>query len=323
MNAKKKCCLVTISDSVFSIASEVLIYSFLKYHPDFDGDILVITDDPAVEFRERLEGIFPVQFIEPDPRLRAAVSTLQKHEPRLTGIYRRLFTLELFRLVDYDRVVYLDSDIYCSGDISELFSRQEALLACPDGFSFADQVRQLIGKGESLVASERYGKQFASSFNAGVLSIGKPLLGEDTYSQLLGMLDPVRWKDMGQSKFTDQMALNVFFDGQFTPLHSRYNYVIFLEEYQKCVQQVSLLDARLVHFAGDIKPWNHYDPVQLASQAPQFIKFIDVWRELLDEARPPPDEASRLAQVEQRFRRQQNWIKAYNQTGIEPTGRMF
>lgn len=322
MNAKNKYCLVTISDSTFSIASEVLIYSFLKYNPDFDGDILVITDDPSTEFRQRLERIYPVEFVQPDPRLRAAVDTLQEHEPRLADIYRRLFTLELFRLADYDRVVYLDSDIYCSGEISELFSRPEPLLACPDGFTFADRVRQLIAKGEPFDASERYGRQFENSFNAGVLSIGKPLLAEHIYQKLLGMLDPVRWKDMGQSKFTDQMALNVFFDGQFAPLHSRYNYVIFLEEYQKCVEQVSLLDARLVHFAGDIKPWNHYDPVQLASRAPQFIKFIDVWRELLDEARPPADEASRQADVERRFGSQQDWIKAYNQQSIKPKGRM-
>jgi len=312
-----------ISDSDFCIASEVLLYSFLKYNPGFDGEVLVITDDPEPEFRERLSGISPVRFVEPDPRLRAAVEALQEQEPRLQGIYRRLFTLELFRLVDYDRVVYLDSDMYCSGDVSELISSTEPLLACPDGFTFADRVRQSLMNGDASPATVRYGKAFSRSFNAGVLSIGHPLLDEAVYLQLLDQLNPECWKDMGPSKFTDQMVLNRFFDGQFTPIHSRYNYVIFLEQYQKCVEQVSLLDARLVHFAGDIKPWNHYDPAQLLDRAPQYIKFMDVWRELLEEARPQPDEASRKVEVKRRFRRQQAWIEAYNQERIEPTGRMF
>lgn len=323
MSVKTKSCLVTISDSEFSIASEVLLYSFLKYNPDYDGEIRVITDDASPEFRRRLERMGPVRFTEPDPRLRAAVDRLQEHDPRLSGIYRRLFSLELFRLSEYDRVVYLDSDIYCSGDISELFSRPEPLLACPDGFTLADRISKLVDGGRPPPATVRYGKPFDRSFNAGVLSVGKPVIGEDTYMQLLALLDPQRWEEMGRSKFTDQMALNIHFDGRFTPLHSRYNYVIFLEEYQKCVEQVSLLDARLVHFAGNIKPWNRYDPVQLARRAPQYVKFIDVWRELLDEARPASDADSRLADVERRFRRQQDWIRAYNEKNIEPVGRMY
>lgn len=323
MNAKKKNCLVTISDSEFCIASEVLLYSFTKYNPGFDGDVLVITDDPDPGFRERLAQICKVQFVTPDPRLRAAVDLLQSHEPRLAGIYRRLFSLELFRLSDYDRVVYLDSDIYCSGDISELFTRPEPLLACPDGFTLGDRIREMLSADDVALATERYGKAFAQSFNAGVLSIGKPLLSIDTYVNLLEVLDPDRWKSMGPSKFTDQMLLNVFFDGQFTPIHSRFNYVIFLEEYQKCMETVSLLDARLVHFAGAIKPWHHYRPEQLTNRAPQFIKFIDVWRELLEEARPPPDAASRRIQAAERFKRQQAWIEAYNRNEIKPTGRIY
>jgi lipopolysaccharide biosynthesis glycosyltransferase len=323
MNAKKKNCLVTISDSEFCIASEVLLYSFLKYNPEFDGDILIITDDPDTDFRARLAAIFPVRFITPDPRLQAAVDLLQSHEPRLTDIYRRLFSLELFRLTGYERVVYLDSDIYCSGDISELFTRPEPLLACPDGFTFGDRIRAMLSEEENPTPSERYGKPYTQTFNAGVLSIGQALLNSDTYLQLLGVLDPAHWQGLGQSKFTDQMALNVFFNGQFTPIHSRFNYVIFLEEYQKCVENVSLLDARLVHFAGDIKPWNQYPPERLARRAPQFIKFIDIWRELLDEARHPVDVASSRTRVEERFHRQREWIEGYNQNAIEPTGRLY
>ena len=117
-----------------------MLYSFHKYNPDFAGDVIVITDDFSPEYRHRLEQISPVRFEAPDPRLRAAVDVLQASEPQLQDIYRRLFSLEIFRLAGYDRVVYLDSDMYCSGDLSELFTRQEALLACPDGFAYGDRM---------------------------------------------------------------------------------------------------------------------------------------------------------------------------------------
>lgn len=301
----------------------MLLYSFYKYNPAFSGEVVIISDDLPEKYRERIARFGAIRFEPPDPQLRAAVDDLQATEPKLKDIYRRLFSFEVFRLSAYRRVVYIDSDIYCSGDISELFTRTEPLLACPDGFTYEDRVRSLLANGVPPARSERYGKRFDNSFNTGVLSIGESLLGEETYHALLGMLDPASWRRLGPSKFTDQMALNVHFDGRYTSLSARYNYVVFLEEYQKCLERVSLLDARLVHFAGVIKPWNCYDPVELARSAPQFIKFIDVWRELLDEARSGTDCPAARADVERRFRRQSNWIAVHNEKGIQPIGRLY
>lgn len=301
----------------------MLLYSFHKYNPGFEGDVLVITDDLPEEHRSRLEDVSPVRFEAPDPRLREAVSELQTHEPRLEGIYRRLFSLEVFRLARYERVVYLDSDIYCSGNISPLFQTSHDFMACPDGFTYGDRIRTILDPETSSENSERYGKRFDQTFNAGVLSVGSRFLGDETYRALLGLLEHSQWKNYGPSKFTDQMALNLFFDGQFTPLEAKYNYMLFLEEYQKCLEPVSLLEACLVHFAGVIKPWNVYDPQQLALRAPQFIKFMDVWLELLDEARADHSPGSRNERIRQRFERQKKWIKAYNQDQIEPKGRLY
>lgn len=300
-----------------------MLYSFHKYNPNFDGDVIVVCDDLPEEHRDRLLRLGPVKFESPDPRLRSAVTALCNKEPSLQDIYRRLFSLEVFRLSNYQRVVYLDSDIYCSGDLSELFTATEPLLACPDGFAYGDRLRSLLSDGEDSKPAERYGSRPNDSFNAGVLSIGESLLGDDSYESLLQLLDHSNWKSLGPSKFTDQLALNVYFQGRFTPLHARYNYMIFLEEYQKCLEQVSLLDARLVHFAGAIKPWNRYDPVQLARSAPQFIKFVDVWRELLDEVRNGTEPGTNLAVMKERYQRQKNWIREHNKEGIEPVGRIY
>ena len=103
--------MITISDDEFGIATEVLIYSFRKFNPEFDGDIIVVTDDLSVAHRERIARFGAVRFEAPTSRLQAAVEDLQAKEPRLQDIYRRLFSFEMFRLSGYRRLVYIDSDI--------------------------------------------------------------------------------------------------------------------------------------------------------------------------------------------------------------------
>ncbi|MCG6863123.1 MAG: hypothetical protein LJE70_17895, partial [Chromatiaceae bacterium] len=61
----------------------------------------------------------------------------------------------------------------------------------------------------------------------------------------------------------------------------------------------------------------------LARRAPQFIKFIDVWRELLEEARSGVGPGGAPAAVAERCRRQADWIEAYNKQAIEPVGRLY
>lgn len=313
-------CLVTITDDQFSIATEVLLYSFLKYNSWFEGDLLVIEDGLSPEARQRLGRLGPLTFVAPDPRLRRQTQALCAGAPELQDVYKRFYSFEVFRLTDYRRVVYLDSDIYCAGSVEDLFLRSEPLLACPDGFTYGDRIiAALASKDAAPAPQSRYGRSFVASFNAGVLSVGPPLLGDETYDALLAMLDVDTWRAFGPSKFTDQMALNIHFENRFDELPAIYNYMLFIEAYQRICEPFSASDARLVHFAGPIKPWNEYDPVALLQRAPQFGRFIDVWRELLYQARATGcDEA-----VLDRYQRQKAWIEAFNRAPLHATGRLY
>ena len=115
------------------------------------------------------------------------------------------------------------------------------------------------------------------------------------------------------------MALNIHFENRFAPLDAIFNYMIFLEDYQKCLEGISFVDARLLHFAGAIKPWNDYDPRELAERAPQVIKFVDVWRELLDEARVSDPRARMTAG----FQRQKERIETFNRSPLKARGRLY
>jgi lipopolysaccharide biosynthesis glycosyltransferase len=313
-------CLATISSREFCIATEVLLYSFMKYNPWFEGDLVVIGDDLTADLEARLNRRHPVRLHRPDPRLKAAAQSLSSLLPDEPAVYRRFYTFEVFRLAGYERVLYLDSDICCTGDVAPLFTAQAPLLACPDGFTYADRILDCLAEAEGRQHRplERYGRRFARSFNAGVLSIAAELLGEATYEDLLAMLDGEGWRALGPSKFTDQMALNLQFADRFTALSGIYNFMIFIEAYQKAWDEFGFADARLLHFAGTIKPWNDYAPGDLLKRAPQFIKFFDVWRELLQEARAS---APRAALAES-YRQQKDWIDAYNRSPLKPIGRL-
>jgi lipopolysaccharide biosynthesis glycosyltransferase len=312
--------LVTITDRDFVVGTEVLLYSFLKYNPWFAGDLIVIEQGLPEDHRDRLQRLAPMRLVRPDPRLEDRTRALRARLPGLDGIYKRFCSFEVFRLAGYRRVVYLDSDICCVGDVSALFAADAPLCACPDGFTYGDRIRAALAEdeGRKTTPTVRYGRPFEASFNAGVISVGPELLGEETYGGLLDLLDYDAWRALGASKFTDQMALNVHFEGRFAPLEAVYNYMIFLEGYQRCWERVGFADARLLHFAGTIKPWHDYDPHELVERAPQFIKFIDVWRELLQEARA----GDRTADMAAAYRRQKSWIEAYNAAPLTPRGRI-
>jgi lipopolysaccharide biosynthesis glycosyltransferase len=289
-SVEKPYALVSVTDDDFCIGSEVLIYSFIKYNPWFDGEILLLTTSLSEEARRRLAAIAPVRFLSADPRIETAAARLQEKFPALEDIHHRFLSLETFRLTGYRKVVFLDSDIFCMGDVSELFERPEPLLASFDGYSYEERLDPVLVKaGRSAIGKPvRYGRRFESSFSSGVMAVTGELLSRDTYS---GLLEAMAGYDPGERLiFTDQMVLNLYFDGSFTPISGKYNYRILLEDYIRYLDGISSLDARLIHFSGAIKPWNNYAMADLLELSPQYIRFIHVWRELLDEVRHRGDE---------------------------------
>lgn len=61
--------------------------------------------------------------------------------------------------------------------------------------------------------------------------------------------------------------------------------MVLVEQYIKGLEEITSLDACIVHFAGKLKPWFEIDYSELLEKAPHYLKFIDNWRELLQAAR--------------------------------------
>ena len=136
--------LVTVTDSSFLAGTEVMLHSFLEHDPWFDGDFVVIHDELSGDARRRLEALYPTTFLAVNDELKGRVADLYDAIPTLAGVTARFHKLELFRLRGYDRIVFLDSDLFAVGSIREIFERPEGFLCCPDSCLYRDALRDYI-----------------------------------------------------------------------------------------------------------------------------------------------------------------------------------
>ena len=149
----------------------------------------------------------------------------------------------------YARVLYVDGDTYCAGDVSELAAysvKSGEIMAASDGMNFwkhddgpfaADSRGYLAGIGLSL--DETY-------YNSGVLYADRATwqaLGPEVLRFYMERTDICRYHD--------QSALNVVARKELRPLSLKWNYMAEMRMWG--------LDAaigpRLYHFGGPEKPW--------------------------------------------------------------------
>ncbi|MBL8262564.1 MAG: hypothetical protein JNM58_09070 [Xanthomonadaceae bacterium] len=275
-------CLLTITDDGFVDGTEMLVFSFLRHNPWFQGRILVLVGGTLGEAsKARLRALAPVEFILPGADLDARVVALTQAIPALKRAGPRFASLEAFGLVEFERVVYIDSDAFVTGDLSPLFFGEHLdecpLLASPDGSRYDE----LLGDADAARASnrERYGATLTGCFNSGMLSIGGECLQRTVRDALVASIDPAFWRGVETVGWTDQLILNRHFAGRMALLDGRWNYMPILEAKIRRAHRLHCFDARIVHMAGRCKPWET-PPDDLFEQAPGLAKFYELWRQL-------------------------------------------
>jgi Glycosyl transferase family 8 len=135
-----------------------------------------------------------------------------------------LLTLEAFGIRDADRVVFLDADMVCLGDLTDLFELDVDLAACPTGSNRAAKEARAGTFGRRL------------RINTGVLVIGRRYLNDATQRRL------ARYPS---GQFADQDVVNGFLRGRSVYcLDHRFNY------HAQFFWRGDETDVRLLHYAG-------------------------------------------------------------------------
>jgi len=158
----------------------------------------------------------------------------------LAAYYRIFFARYLVEHYDFDRFLYLDSDVVLRDGLAELFSAQ---------MSTPIMARPEIDRPEVNHAS-RVNALKSPYFNSGVLFFDgrHPQLAESLDRAIAAAIDPDT-----TLIFQDQCALNIGFDTLHAPLPERFNFFITPDQ-----SSSDFIDERpvVLHFLDRPKPWD-------------------------------------------------------------------
>ena len=132
----KKYCFCTLSDDKFIKGTQVLLFSFLRFNKWFNGDIIVFynTDFSNLSHKSKndlLKIYKNIQFINCQ-KLEYQQIKIKYQNTNKQRFIQSLLTFEIYDLENYDRVVFMDSDILILGDIHKVFDNKHHFIGTED-----------------------------------------------------------------------------------------------------------------------------------------------------------------------------------------------
>jgi len=223
----------------------------------------------------------------------------QSHAYISKAAYTRLLIPEALAAIT-DRVLYLDADILCLGDISGLLNLDL------EGATAA-VVRDLNALGMRTRLSHKQ-LLLRDYFNSGVLLIDIPRWLEQKVSEraLAKITDPLL-----NLKYFDQDALNIVLEGKVRVIDSQWNcqYPLTSRLRKGKTQMDVPADTRFVHFIGPLKPWRTWSPHQSRELFVQY-QALSPWAGTdLDEGFTPRERHVYLRFMYRHLFKEQQWLK--------------
>jgi lipopolysaccharide biosynthesis glycosyltransferase len=243
-------CVATVTSATYAAGTQVLLTSFLRHNPWFTGTFAVI-HDPREPPHGRLRHLPNVRWHRVSDELTRQLTATAYTEAKAA----RFHSLEIFRLREFDRVLFLDSDIVCTADARALFDMDGALLCSHDQAHFWGHERDRATY-ESLDAGlARPDTVFGRTFNTGVMRLAPALLDASTFADLLDRIGTRDWSAI-RTGHSVSVVLNDHFGGAWTAVSERYNYLITTGMLHYRRQRIPAAEAVFLHFIGRPKPWD-------------------------------------------------------------------
>ena len=278
-------CLATVTTEAFMPGTLVTVGSFLKRHPDFGGDVVIIQAGLSGEHREALSALSRrVRFAPVSSELRERAARVGAALPRFAPFPSYFHALEAYRLTGYRKILFCDSDLLFRRPIGELFETGEALICCGCGVYLAGRRRDAAtflplddpGHAGPAGALDR-------TFNGGFLLIDAGLTGESVYADLLSMVTPETWRGTG-TPHTQQFLQNRYFAGRQTLVSSTYNFLLGSAASIRAREGLAVEDAKVLHFNVPHKPWEAARMLRRAyrdAPDPAFVLWYEAWLDCL------------------------------------------
>lgn len=183
-------------------------------------------------------------------------------------LYRLFLFSSLFD--EYDRIVYIDSDVIVLNDLEDLYNvdLDDCLIGAVDDIGFKqtcyDKNAGILYDGK-LLSGEEYYKEILKLnsindyFNAGVITLDlKKCREKYSFTDVIELLHCQRYT------YNDQDVLNILFESKVKKLDCKWNYQNYLEDFllkEKGKYNPELLEMKrnnynIIHYVGESKPWN-------------------------------------------------------------------
>jgi lipopolysaccharide biosynthesis glycosyltransferase len=222
--AKRRIAFASYVDEAYLPGFLTLLRSLALTNPTVCEDYLVFFDDlkPA--------SVSAIHRLHPGIHLRRVQA--EHYDAFVKGdrtnylVRKAYFSLDAFRVRDYDTVVVLDTDMVLLDDISELL-----------------EVREGIGAVEQFFHNDSGVK-----LNSGLLVLNREVLNDE----FVARIDETGRSGSYELDKHDQGILNAILEGGFVRLDQRYNYVK-----RRLTGDLDVPpDVAVLHFTGQHKPWH-------------------------------------------------------------------
>jgi lipopolysaccharide biosynthesis glycosyltransferase len=272
-----KICMVTVTTENYVQWTMTMIYSFVKSNEWFQGDIILVCNDLSDEQKASF-GIFPtIKLITPSEMLLEKVADLCRHIPGFTKLSALFYSLEIFNLEGYSKVLFLDSDMLVVKPVKEVFEFEAPFLASAETCWYLGNGRR-TDTYESVQSFPDPGQFINNPVNSGFMVIDKHFINVTNYKGMVDMIDPGLWAEKN-TFHADQLVINLFFKDRINLVDARYNFrptnarEIFIKDH------VTLEDASIIHYYRQYKPWNFNEVFELSQRNMLHIKAFRLWYE--------------------------------------------
>ena len=297
MRSTADVCLVTVATESFVPGACVLLGSFLKQHPGFAGDVVVVHDSLSRTARQAIQAVCESVRFEPvSAALRDRLAHLRATHPAFARGLGYLYSLEAFRLRGYRKVLFYDSDVLVRAPLDELFDADDELLCCPDQVALAGGRRDGRTFEPLPAASSASVQALDDTFNSGFFLFDGRLADSACHSDLLAMVAPETWPGP-DAPHRDQFLLNRYFAGRQTLVSSAYNYLLASAAAIRLREGLAPSSAKALHFNQPVKPWAPNAELRWAWANPTYVptRHFALWGAARDEVAAGVPAAARPA----------------------------
>lgn len=248
-----KYAIYTVCSNSFIEGCRTMLYSFLKHNPWFEGDIVISFDDKYSILSEENQEKLKSQFTN----LILNKVNLEKYEP-IFNLWKEetsarflpsLYTFETLNTHDYHKILFLDSDILVTGDLSELFNKKSSFIGCTHN---VEQFNTFVSRRNQ-------------DLNLGMLLVDHTQIKFNTFDKIIEFA-----LDIKQIKYHDLFEQDIF-NAFITNKQKEYSCLLAPLIYNRPAYSISdfrqsYLDNKILHYIGDKKPWENPEPIMFVDR---------------------------------------------------------